>query len=179
MRLEIYLTNLSAYNAGYLIGKWIRLPLSKEELDEAIQEVLRQGEEATGEANHEELFITDYQWCGMSLCVISEYENLDKLNETMELLQDATLYQQKAMKFLLDENISQDIEDAYYRSDDVTIHEDMNMEDIAYELMRDCYAVDKLPSIIANNIDYYSIGQELEMDGCYTSVDYDVYEYHR
>jgi len=175
MRLEVYLTIRRNQN---LVGQWISLPMSKETLEQKIQEVLTAGEAATGEANHEEVFITDYIWCGINLCEIGEYEPLYQLNETMELLQDASLYQEKAMKFLLDEGISQDLEDAYYRSDDVTIHEGRTMEEIAMELVEQCYEIDKLPSIIANNIDYYGIGQDLEMEGCYTSMDYDVYEYH-
>jgi hypothetical protein len=51
------------------------------------------------------------------------------------------------------------------------------MEDIAYDFINECYGVDSLPSIIANNIDYESIGRELEMDGRYFEVDSDIFEY--
>ena len=42
--LEIYLTDLQAYNEGYLVGKWITLPLSEFELSQVVSEVLIEGE---------------------------------------------------------------------------------------------------------------------------------------
>ncbi len=34
--MKIYLTNLSQYNSGRLIGEWVQLPCSGEELQDAI-----------------------------------------------------------------------------------------------------------------------------------------------
>lgn len=175
--LEIYITDLAAYNSGYLIGEWVELPLSEEELASKIQEILGKGAKLTGEAEHEEWFITDYSWLGIDLMEIDEYENIHELNKNLQLIQECNKYQLKAIRFLLSEGITLDLEDAFYRSDDVYIHENMSMEEIAIELLEECYGVDKLAPIIANNIDYYSIGQELEMDGNYTVLGRDVYEY--
>ena len=33
MEIRIYLTNLAKYNQGTLIGKWLELPLTDEELE--------------------------------------------------------------------------------------------------------------------------------------------------
>lgn len=85
--------------------------------------------------------------------------------------------QLKAIDFLLSEGITMDLEDAFYRSDDVVIYSNSSMEDIAYEYLNECYQVDKMPPIIANNIDYYSVAEELEKDGNYTVLGDDVYEY--
>ena len=43
--------------------------------------------------------------------------------------------------------------------------------------MQECYEVDKLPPIIANNIDYKGIARELDYDGTYWEIDGDVFEY--
>ena len=52
------------------------------------------------------------------------------------------------------------------------------MKDIAFNLMDELYGVDyKLPPIIANNIDYEGIAYELEIEGTYSVVGNDVYEY--
>ncbi len=174
--LNIYLTDLAAYNSGYLIGKWISLPMDSNELQEQIKEVLTLGEAETKES-HEEWFITDYEWQNIDLWSIEEYEDIFELNDNLDLLKDCSTTQLKAIRFLLTEQITLDVEDAFYRSDDVIIHESTSMEDIAYELMQESYGVDKLPTIISNNIDYYSIGQDLELDGNYTVIDADVYEY--
>lgn len=52
--LKIYLTNLGKYNEGYLVGKWVELPATDEELEEAKKEIgINQ--------QYEEWFITDYE----------------------------------------------------------------------------------------------------------------------
>ena len=60
--LSVYLTDLAAYNSGCLSGTWVQLPITKFELSQAISEVLTEGEQVTAEENHEEWFITDYEW---------------------------------------------------------------------------------------------------------------------
>ena len=34
MMMNIYLTNLGKYNEGELVGEWVQLPISNEELQE-------------------------------------------------------------------------------------------------------------------------------------------------
>lgn len=70
-----------------------------------------------------------------------------------------------------------DIEDAISKADDVRVYENQNMEDIAYDLLQDCYSIDTLPSIIANNISYEDVARELEMDGTYFEMGNDIFEY--
>ena len=175
--LEIYLTDLQAYNEGYLVGKWIKLPLTPFELNQAISEVLSEGETISGTENHEEYFITDWEWYNHKFQDIHEYENIYTLNEMLHLLEDKSDYELKAIAFLLSQNIVTDIEDAIAKADDVIIYENQSMEDVAYDLMQECYQADLLPSIIANNIDYEGIAKELEYDGTYYEVDSDVYQY--
>ena len=56
--MQIYLTNLSQYNNGFLIGEWLGLPCTKDELQDAIRRVLNQDEEC---------FITDTEGIGIKL----------------------------------------------------------------------------------------------------------------
>lgn len=176
--LQIYITDLAAYNGGALVGRWVQLPCEEEELTTTINEILSIGATAVDGSNHEEWFITDYEWDDISLFAIDEYEDIYKLNNNLQLLNGTTTTQLKAIKFLLDNGISKDLEDGYYRSDDVVIYELTNMESVAYDLLQDLYNIDNLPSIITNNIDYEAIGRELELDGAYSVVGDDVYEYH-
>ena len=37
--MEIFLTNLGRYNEGYLVGKWVKLPVSEEKLDEVLEAI--------------------------------------------------------------------------------------------------------------------------------------------
>ncbi len=175
--LEIYLTDLQAYNEGHLVGKWLKLPLTPFELSQALSEVLTEGEIFSGTDNHEEYFITDYSWDEHEFFEVGEYDNLQELNQKIEQLQemDASLY--RAIAFLMCENIATDMDDAIAKAENVTIHENQTMEDIAYEVAQELYGVDSLPSIIANHIDYEGIGREFEMDGNYFEVGSDIYEY--
>lgn len=175
--LKVYLTDLAAYNNNCLVGKWINLPLSEETLHMAINEVLIEGETAVQGEDHEEYFITDYEWDDLEFFQVDEYENIYELNSNMELLSGLDSNKLKAVAFLLNEGITMDIADALQRSDDVIIHQDQSLEDVAYSLLEDCYGVYKLDPIIANNIDYEGVARDLEYDGTYWEIGNDVFEY--
>lgn len=175
--LKVFITDLAAYNAGYLVGQWFSLPTTAEKLTEAIESVYRHGEEACGDTNHEEYFTTDFEWTDHEFFEIEEYSNLHEINEQLQQLEGKTDYELKAIAFLLSEGLTQDIEDAIFKSDDVRIYENQSMEDIAYDLIQECYNIHELSPIIANHIDYEGIGRDLEMDGSYFEMGNDIYEY--
>jgi len=176
--LKIYITDLAAYNNGFLVGKWVTLPLSDEDIHRVLSEVLCEGETISGSDNHEEIFITDWEFEDIEFFQVEEYDDVYKLNDEIRLLCDLDVSMQKAVAFLLNEGITLDVEDAISRAEDVIIHENQSLEDVAYKLMDELHGVDyKLPSIIANNIDYEGIARELEMEGIYWEIGKDVYEY--
>lgn len=173
--MEIYITDLAAYNNGYLIGEWVALPMDENDLSAKIREILAIGAEACGDTEHEEIFITDYE---SDLVSIGEYDDIFSLNAMAEKSEFLNDYEIKAIKFLLRNNFVKDFDEAMEHFEDVIIHESTSMEDLAYEFINECYSIDSLPSIIANNIDYEKIGRELEMEGRYYEEDGDIYEYH-
>ena len=175
--LQVYLTDLAAYNAGSLVGKWVQFPITGFELSQAISEVLTEGEHAVNGNNHEEYFITDYEWDDVDIKEIDEYDNIYELNDELILLTELDKDQLKAVKFLLDECISYDIGDAISRAEDFTVYHNYTIEDVAYDLLHECYNIDSIPSLISNNIDYDGIARDLEYDGNYWEVGCDVYEY--
>lgn len=175
--LRIYLSDLASYNNGALVGKWITLPMTDEELRFLLCIVLREGEVAVKGTNHEEYFLTDWDWNTVTLFELDEYEDIFTLNSNLKLLELLTPLQLKAVKFILDEQITNDIEDAILKAVDVIIHSNQTLEDVAYDLMQECYEIDKLPSIISNNIDYEGISRDLEQYGTYFEVDNDIFEY--
>ncbi|KAA9290010.1 MULTISPECIES: antirestriction protein ArdA [Aerococcus] len=80
--IRIYLTNLGKYNEGYLIGEWITLPISDDELAESFERI--------GINEHyEEYFITDYE----APFEIGEYTNLESLNNLACELEDIEEYE--------------------------------------------------------------------------------------
>lgn len=83
--LNVWIGNLGKYNEGELVGEWLKLPVSKQELDTFLREKvglqLTQAEvdKALEEGVcYEEYMINDYE---TDLPIkISEYENLENLN---------------------------------------------------------------------------------------------------
>lgn len=172
--MQIYITDLAAYNAGHLIGEWVVLPMDEEELQGKITEILATGAQACEDDEHEEIFVTDYECEYMR---INEYDSIENLNEIALTVDGLGEDELRAIRFLMDNSLVNGFEDAIAHYEEVIIHEDSTMEDIAYAYINECYGVDSLPSIIANNIDYEAIGRELEMDGRYFIEGGDIYEY--
>lgn len=172
--MEIYITDLAAYNNAHLIGTWVSLPMDEEELQAKITEILAIGAEVCGDGEHEEIFITDFECDFMR---INEYDSIQTLNEIAEAVEGLGEHELKAIRFLMDNNLVNGFEEAMERYEDVVIHENATMEDIAYDFVNECYNLDSLPSIIANNIDYEAIGREMGMDGRYFEEEGDIYEY--
>lgn len=175
--LQIYLTDLQAYNEGHLVGCWISLPTSSSNLAYALSEILSEGEHICHTENHEEYFITDYEWDDTCFFEIGEYDNLGDLNTKCELLDELQTYQRKAVAFLLSEGIVANLEEAIAKADDVHVYENQTLEDVAYDLIHECYNIHELSPLIANHIDYAGIARDLEYDGCYFERDGDVFEY--
>lgn len=175
--LEVFITDLQAYNEGNLVGRWFRLPVLEDRLSQAISDVLREGEETCGTEDHEEYFISDFSWGDHELFDVGEYSNLSQINEQLQQLEDKSNHELKTIAFLLSESLATDIDDAINKADDVRIYQNQSMEDIAYDLIHECYNIHELSPIIAKHIDYEGIGRELEMDGCYFKVGNDIYEY--
>ena len=175
--LKIFLTDLECYNEGSLVGKWIELPMKSYELRATFEEVFTEGEAISGDEDHEEYIITDYEWVDIALFPIDEHHNICKLNLQLKRLKDKYHHQIKAVSFLLYQGIAQDIDEALEKADDVVVYEDQTLEDLIYDLIHECYEVDALPPIIYNHIDYDAIARDLEYEGRYYKVGNDVYEY--
>jgi hypothetical protein len=179
--LKIYLTDLAAYNKGFLFGEWIQLPMEQEELTAKLDKVLRGGEAICameyGYELHEEYFITDYEWNDTKLFDIGEYENISTLNEELQQLSNLSQEQLNIIAFLLSEGFANELGDAIAMIDNVIVHTQTDMSSLALEYLKQYYDMDSLPSIITNNINYDSIAHDLYLEGRFYEVGDDIYEY--
>lgn len=166
LTVRIFLTNLGKYNEGELIGQWLKLPCSEEEIKTTLINI-------GINRQYEEYFITDFDNdIGLQ---IGEYENLQKLNEIAEAinsLNDCDLLTLKAViehenpdiskmetildnldEYILYTDITDDRELGYYH-----IHEsgDYNLESMGK---------------LADYLDYETFGRNLrsESSGGFTS----------
>ena len=149
--VKVYLTNLAKYNAGELFGKWVDLPLTEEELDEELREVL---------GDDEEYFITDYE----APFEIDEYENLRDLNSFADELHIKTEYDIERIIYLLKNVVSNDWQYALEHYEDVVFYKDMTLEDVARDLVEEGLFGD-ISDNIKNYIDFELLGNNLSTDG--------------
>lgn len=161
--MKIFLTNLGKYNEGELIGEWVELPVSQEELKKVFERIGINEE-------YEEYFITDYE---CDLYEVGEYENIDKLNDIAERIKELDEEKSKVVKALiqkLDYTLYEAIDKV--NSGDYMIYNDCeNMTDVAYQVVEECGYLENVPDNVARYFDYESFGRELEIEGNYIFLD--------
>lgn len=155
---RIAITNLGKYNEGILKYKWLPLPCTEEELQEALEAIGIDG------MMYEEYFISDYETDIQGLR-IGEYENIDSLNTFFEEYENLDEYDQEAFDAMI-EAFGFSPKEALERvtSGDYVFYSGESLKDVAYALVDDgCFG--DIPDSIANYIDYDSIAYDLEIDG--------------
>lgn len=161
--MKIYLTNLRKYNEGELIGEWVELPVSNEELQEVFKRIGINEE-------YEEYFITDYE---CDFYEVGEYENLDTLNNIAAQIEELDEEENKVVKALMSE-LGYTLDEAIDKvnSGDYRIYYDCdNMTDIAYQLVEECGYLENVPDNVARYFDYESFGRDLGIEGTYIFLD--------
>lgn len=161
--MKIYLTNLGKYNEGELIGEWVELPVSQEELQKVF-ECIGINEE------YEEYFITDYE---CDFYEVGEYENLDTLNEIAERIEELDEEESKVVKALMSE-LGYTLDEAIDKvnSGDYSIYSDCNdMTDVAYAVVEECDYLRNVPGTVARYFDYEAFGRDLGIEGTFIFTD--------
>ena len=162
--MKIYLTNLGKYNEGQLVGEWVELPVSQEELKEVFERIGIDGKE------YEEYFITDYE---CDFYQIGEYENLDTLNEIAERIEELDEEESKVVKALMSE-LGYTLDEAIEKvnNGDYRIYSDCDdMTDIAYQVVEECEYLNNVPNNVARYFDYEEFGRDLRIEGTYIFLD--------
>jgi hypothetical protein len=176
--IKINVADLEAHNNGYLVCKRITLPIDSKILNEKISDILLSGEvECDSDHPHEEVFITDWEWESLKIFQIYQYDNIHLLNEKAIKLSKLTPYQLEAVRFLLKEGLSLDLDHAIDSAFDVVIHKNKTMENIAYYRVSEMMGMKNLPDIIMKHMDFKSMGEDIRKSE-YFVIDGDtIYEY--
>lgn len=167
--MDIFITDLQAYNEGHLVGKWIQLPLSSFELSQTLSGVLNEGESICDSDNHEELFITDYE----AEIVIGEYDDIHELNKIAESMEAFSAEDMLKLKFLSHEGYNErEVINNGIHSYDVDIYDyrdNKNFTD-TFELLAFDFVEEglfgEIPKTLEYYIDYEKIARDLRMDYC-------------
>ena len=163
--MRVYITDLEAYNNGHLVGSWYELPMSEEELAQAIQNELQKGQTICKHTHlHEEYFISDFE---CDYLKIDEYDSLTTLNETAQKIEILEIQEKTAVKLMLENYIINSIEDAIENLDNMICTGESKMEDIAYNYIEESGALQNMPESLQGYFDYEALGRDMEIEGSY------------
>ena len=154
--MQIYIADLSAYNAGYLKGEWIQLPTEEDEISDAL---LRQSQNGK----------SDYAIHDWELPFkISEYTDPIKINELCQTVKELDLNEYIIKHLEYTYGIDLKNTDVYtlsnYIEDIYTIEANNDIE-FAENYMNEYYydQIESLPWELSYSIDYDIVYNKLEM----------------
>lgn len=163
--LNIYINTWGNYNEnGADLGEWITLPMDEDELQEKLDEAAERMND-----DYPEWFVNDYEWtCDLDLFEVHENDNYFTLNDRLNELNDLSEYEQTVLAAIM-EAITSDLDDAleYVQNGDYQFYPDMNLTDVAEELVQECYFTKDTPDIFTRYFDYEAFGRDLHFDGYY------------
>ena len=154
--MQIYIADLSAYNAGYLKGEWIQLPTEEDEINDAL---LRQSQNGK----------SDYAIHDWELPFkISEYTNPLKINEICTILNDLDI--NESLINHIEYSYGIDIKNTDYETlknylDEIYTIDAMTDSEFARNYINEYYyeQINSIPWEISYSIDYETVYRKLEM----------------
>ena len=153
LEMKGFITNLGKYNEGELVGKWVDFPIDEDDLQDELESI-----GVKENTMYEEWFITDYDCSLFDMYdAFGEYPSIDDINEVAEALED-----HESEFTALMEVCSYTDALGYLESENYTFYKDMTLEDVAYELVEECY---NLPEIALRYFDYAAFARDLSFDG--------------
>lgn len=164
---RIFITNLGKYNEGELIGKWLDLPVTEDELTGTLEEIGINEE-------YEEFFITDKESNYSAITdTIDEYSNIEELSELIETIENLDEHDSEKLCAILEYFGDSSIDDYISSLDDYNLMSDVHSDyDLGYYYIEEsgCYNLESMGNL-ARYFDYEAFGRdiELEADGGFTS----------
>jgi antirestriction protein len=163
--MRVYITDLAAYNKGCLVGEWYTLPMSDEELKEAIATELQRGEKVCdSQERHEECFISDYECEYMKIGEYDSFKNLNEIATTMDSLNNE---EKKAVKVMLENLIVKDINEAIENIENMICTGETRMENVAFNYLEESGMLQNTPEYLQRYFDYEVFGRDMQTNGNY------------
>jgi antirestriction protein len=159
---KIYVACLKAYNNGRLHGEWIDADQSEDELNEAVQTMLKASPEHSEDEPCEEFAIHDYE--GFGSLEIGEYTSLETIAEHAALLSE---FGEDAWSAYCDHvgvnyATAKDFKDKY-------LGEAESEKEFIENYYYDNGSVDELPEWARNNIDWEGLAYDEFIETYYFS----------
>ena len=161
--INVYITNLGKYNEGDLIGKWLELPATDEEIENVIKEIGIDG------VLYEEYFFTD--WEVIDGIEISEYSSLKKLNEIATTLKNLNKFGMEICQCLM-KNENCTLDEAMEKKDNriiINLEKNTKLDEcsnLAYSYINEIYGdvSDLSRETLERYFDFKSFGRDLSCD---------------
>lgn len=170
--ISIFLTNLGKYNEGDLVGEWVALPTTKENLSQVMKRIGIGSKDEFGQP-YEEWFISDYDChVGDLAKCLGEYENLNELNYLAAKIEDLCESERKTFEAVMEYDGGGGIRGA---ADVINVIENLdcyllydgayNEWDLGLHLLEESglYNLDELGNL-RNYIDYEAFGRDYSFE---------------
>ena len=167
--MKIFITNLGMYNEGYLVGKWVKLPVSEDKLDEVLK--------AIGiNEYYEEFFISDFEnerIIGLSE-VVSEYSSVQALNKLAQRLEELSDDEADKLGAVLEYEACRSVSDVLELLDELDnfdlLTDVTDDEELGYYYAEEYCSID-IPENIQPYFDYEAYGRDIRLESSclYTS----------
>ena len=166
--LNIFVNTWGNYNVnGCDGGEWLTLPMDADELEAALEKIA----DNMGDFDPE-WAIHDYEWvCDWEGFEISEYDNIEEINEYCQQLAELSEYEGKvfaaAVEYFGRDYVEIDEIDNFNLYEDITDNYDLGYY---WAVDSGCYDTDNLGTL-GRYIDYEAFGRDiaLEADGGFTT----------
>ena len=165
--LNIYVANLGKYNEGFLVGEWLELPATQEQITEMYDRIKICHDEKVycdccGNP-YEEVAIHDYE-TDIAGIEIGEWSSIDELNELAESLEELNENDREVIEALLEAGY--DLEEAMEKKDDCIVWTNCNdMSDVAYEYCQMSGMFENVPDFVERYFDYDAFGRDMDLEG--------------
>ena len=166
--LNIFINTWRNYNEnGADGGEWVTLPTEPEKLTDILNMLAEELED-----NDPEFFINDYEWTtDIEPRAIDEMENIEELNDFLIELDGLQEWEQKEIAAAI-EAYGYDFMEALDKQQRgyFTFYPNMDLEEVAEEIVNDCYFTKDTPDILTRYFDYAAFARDLGYDGYYETT---------
>lgn len=173
---SICIQNLGKYNEGELWFEWVEMPVSEEELDKVYDRIkICHGDKMYYDDcgnPYEEIMIVDWEYWGNY--PISEWSNIEELNEVAEFLNDLSDIDEEVFDYYMSNGYSFEDAKEKVESQDYSFIEADDDTDLAYKYIDECYGgIENLDrETLERYFDFESFGRDLSYDYYQTDSGY-------
>ena len=160
---EAYITNLSRYTEGKLVGETLKFPTTTEEVQALLKRIGVDG------VRYQEFFITSFDGDVLGLYdYLTEYENIDELNHLACLLSEMGQGDLEKFEAVIDSGShTADVKDLInltYNLDCYDFYPDVEDEDALGRLYLQEFGAIPVPEALVDYIDYEAYGRDARIN---------------